>query len=110
MPCPFCGGEVMLRAALWPSEGDRDDIIHAAPTNCPLATFADDTFDGSIVDRWNTRSSGLPSGSYLEWAERLIAAIDEARCNSDSKNAAAIAAARVLFDMIATIGREAKSL
>lgn len=57
LPCPFCGKAMMLRGALWPSEGDRDAIIHAEPTDCPLSHFSDDTFDESIIDRWNRRAS-----------------------------------------------------
>lgn len=29
-PCPFCGGKMQLRQALWPSDGDTDAIIHKA--------------------------------------------------------------------------------
>ena len=55
LPCPFCGGRVQPRWALWPSEGDTDAIIHAEPTDCPLVSFGDDTWDHSIVEKWNTR-------------------------------------------------------
>ena len=47
----------MLRGALWPAEGDRDAVIHAGPTDCPLYDFANDTFDGSIVEVWNRRAA-----------------------------------------------------
>ncbi len=53
IPCPFCGGEVMRRDALWPSEGDRDAVIHAEPSDCPLRVFEDDTWGGSLYGRWN---------------------------------------------------------
>ncbi len=56
LPCPFCGEAMQFRAALWPSEGDRDGIIHAAPTHCPLGQFEDGTFDESIIKKWNTRT------------------------------------------------------
>jgi len=48
---------MMLRGALWPSEGDRDAIIHAAPTECPMGDFSNDTFDESIIEVWNRRAS-----------------------------------------------------
>lgn len=59
-PCPFCGGAMQHRFALWPSEGDRDAIIHAAPTDCPIeGAFSIDTFDNgvSVAEVWNRRSS-----------------------------------------------------
>lgn len=61
LPCPFCQKGMMLRAALWPSEGDRDAIIHAAPTDCPLGDFSNDTFDRSIVEVWNRRAPAHPT-------------------------------------------------
>lgn len=65
LPCPFCGKAMMLRGALWPSEGDRDAVIHAEPTDCPLYDFSNDTFDESIVEVWNRR---LPA-SEAGWRE-----------------------------------------
>lgn len=56
LSCPFCGAAVMPRWALWPSEGDRDAIIHAEPTDCGLIDFSDGTFDESIAEKWNTRA------------------------------------------------------
>lgn len=56
LPCPFCGGRMLFRSALWPSDGDRDGFIHAAPTDCPLTVFEDGTADGSVVARWNRRA------------------------------------------------------
>lgn len=84
-PCPFCWKAMLLRGALWPSEGDRDAIIHAVPTDCPLPQFSNDTFDGSIVEVWNRRAinSAMPpdvarlvdaairSADYI--SERLVA-------------------------------------
>jgi len=68
LPCPFCGKAMMLRGALWPSEGDRDAVIHAEPTDCPLYDFANDTFDGSIVEVWNHRASPTAqTGEAVAW-------------------------------------------
>lgn len=55
-PCPFCGKAMMLRGALWPSEGDTDAVIHAEPTDCPMYDFCDGTADGSIAEKWNRRA------------------------------------------------------
>jgi len=55
--CPFCGKPMMLREALWPSEGDTDAIIHADKTDCPMFGFGDGSADGSIVEKWNICSS-----------------------------------------------------
>ncbi|WP_210267219.1 hypothetical protein [Brucella tritici] len=52
-PCPFCSKTMMLRSALWPSEGDADAIIHADPTDCPMLGFCDGSADGSIIEKWN---------------------------------------------------------
>jgi hypothetical protein len=57
LPCPFCGGAVQRRDALWPSEGDRDGVIHVAVTDCPMRDFSDGTFSGSLYDRWNRRAA-----------------------------------------------------
>jgi len=62
LPCPFCGKDMMLRSALWPSEGDTDSIIHAEPTECPMYDFCDGTADGSIVGRWNSRPDAYAIG------------------------------------------------
>ncbi len=51
--CPFCSKTMMLRSALWPSEGDADAIIHADPTDCPMLGFSDGSADGSIIEKWN---------------------------------------------------------
>lgn len=63
-PCPFCSKTMMLRSALWPSEGDADAIIHADPTDCPMLGFSDGSADGSIIEKWNCSLSNeddLPS-------------------------------------------------
>lgn len=89
-PCPFCKKPMMLRAALWPTEGDRDAIIHADSTDCPMASFADDTFDESIVDRWNAalrqsptdNSPRAPSGwrdMATAWKLRAVLGIDASK-------------------------------
>jgi len=65
-PCPFCGKAMMLRGALWPSEGDTDAVIHAEPTECPMYDFCDGTADGSIVERWNTRPAPAATDTGLE--------------------------------------------
>ncbi len=52
-PCPFCSKTMMLRSALWPSEGDADAIIHADHTDCPMLGFSDGSADGSIIEKWN---------------------------------------------------------
>lgn len=73
-PCPFCGEAMMFRAALWPSEGDRDGIIHAAPTDCPMGEFSNDTADESIISAWNHRdlpSDAEAAGLIAEWREKM---------------------------------------
>ena len=74
LPRPFCGKAMMLRGALWPSEGDRDAIIHAAPTDCPLYDFANETFDRSIVEVWNRRAA-QPAVKALDKAELIESAV-----------------------------------
>lgn len=63
--CPFCGGRVMFRKALWPSDGDTDAIIHAFNTNgarfCGMDVFTTYTADESIIELWNRRSTHRPS-------------------------------------------------
>lgn len=81
LPCPFCGKTVMLRGALWPAEGDRDAVIHAGPTDCPLYDFANDTFDGSIVEVWNRRAALSDQAARI--AELLAA--DEVRVRDISR-------------------------
>jgi hypothetical protein len=56
-PCPFCGGAVQPRDALWPSEGDTDAVIHAEPTDCPMVSFSNYTADKSVYERWNARAA-----------------------------------------------------
>ena len=83
LPCPFCGGEMQHRYALWPTEGDRDAIIHNVPggTSCPIeGAFSIDTFDNgvSVAEAWNRRASPSPAGGVQgvtgEMAERFLRA------------------------------------
>ena len=69
-PCPFCGGEVMRRDALWPSEGDRDAVIHAEPSDCPLQVFQDDTWGGSLYGRWNADLDAFAARVFTREVER----------------------------------------
>lgn len=55
-PCPFCGGAVMFRKALFVSDGCTDAIIHAEPTNCGMTDFTTYTTDESVIAAWNTRT------------------------------------------------------
>jgi hypothetical protein len=59
-PCPFCGGAMQPRHALWPSDGDTDAVIHAEPSECGLAGgFSIGTADNgaSVAAAWNRRST-----------------------------------------------------
>lgn len=68
----------MLRAALWPSEGDRDAIIHTESTDCPLGDFSNDTFDRSIVEAWNHRAPDATARlqGLREASSQLLSEID----------------------------------
>lgn len=67
MPCPWCGGEMQYRAALWPSDGDHDGIMHKASTpECGLVEFSTGTSDGQIIAAWNRRADD----AALQAAER----------------------------------------
>lgn len=70
LPCPFCGKAMMLRGALWPSEGDRDAVIHAEPTDCPLYDFSNDTADESIIEVWNRRAAVSQEPAPVAWRYR----------------------------------------
>jgi hypothetical protein len=60
-PCPFCGRAMRPRWALWPSDGDVDGIMHAAPTDdCWQGEFTINTADKSVVDAWNRRAAPPP--------------------------------------------------
>jgi hypothetical protein len=67
LPCPFCGGAMQPRDALWPSEGDVDGIIHANPTDCPLPEFSLHVADNcvSVTAAWNKRAA-LTTANHRE--------------------------------------------
>jgi hypothetical protein len=67
LPCPFCGGQMMRREALWPSDGDTDGIIHACPTDCPLPEFNVGIADqcASVAAAWNHRATWQREQSAL---------------------------------------------
>lgn len=84
LPCPFCGGEMQLRYALWPSEGDRDAVIHNVPggTSCPIeGAFSIDTFDNgvSVAEAWNRR----PLLDELDASKARIAEVEGAGTKAD---------------------------
>lgn len=56
-PCPFCGGRVQFRKALFVSDGCTDAIIHAEPNNCGMTDFTTYTADQSVITAWNTRAA-----------------------------------------------------
>lgn len=58
-PCPFCGGDVMHRHALWPSDGDTDSVIHAQGSTCGMGCFSIGTADQgvSVAAAWNARAA-----------------------------------------------------
>lgn len=77
LPCPFCGGEVQFRKALWPADGDVDAVIHKDVTlHCGLSHFSNDSVDEQIIAAWNRRApqAGPPmaseDGKLLLWAGR----------------------------------------
>lgn len=81
LPCPFCERPVQLRLALWPSEGDRDAIIHAAPMHagfCGFSDFSIDTVDDgkSVTAAWNRRPSQTAVREALENARNAIVELE----------------------------------
>jgi hypothetical protein len=62
-PCPFCGGGVQPRHALWPSDGDVDAIIHDHPSECGMSCFSVEAVDqgASTAAAWNTRIAARSS-------------------------------------------------
>ena len=56
-PCPFCGGEMMFRKALWPSDGCTDAVIHRDPVECGLTVFDAGSIDESVIAAWNSRAT-----------------------------------------------------
>lgn len=94
LPCPFCGGTMRYRAALWPSEGDHDGIQHAEPTDCLIAEFSDGwSHDGSIIEKWNCRAvlSHAPAPGVVkaltECADLIDDISDPGRVNMDDVSA-----------------------
>lgn len=59
--CPFCGGEMQFRKALWPSDGCTDSITHAEPSECGMLDFSTNTTDESVIAAWNRRSGTAAS-------------------------------------------------
>lgn len=55
-PCPFCGGAMQFRKALWPSDGNTDAIIHAEPTECGMPAFDIGSTDEGVIAAWNRRA------------------------------------------------------
>ena len=55
--CPFCGGAMQFRKALWPSDGCTDAVIHAEPSDCGMHGFDIGTTDESVIGAWNRRAS-----------------------------------------------------
>ncbi|GAA4827181.1 hypothetical protein GCM10023232_26760 [Sphingosinicella ginsenosidimutans] len=71
LPCPFCGGEMIFRKALWPADGCTDAVIHRDPVECGLTVFDTDSADESVIPAWNARAL-TPSPSPGEVVERLL--------------------------------------
>lgn len=88
LSCPFCGGAMQPRHALWPSDGDTDAVIHAEPTECGLAGgFSIGTADNgvSVAAAWNCRAappvvpekhSSLPEAAALDLHPRTADLVD----------------------------------
>jgi hypothetical protein len=83
-PCPWCGGKVQPRWALWISDGCIDSIIHAEPTDCPMQVFEDGSTDKSIVAKWNARSSQAKDDAHAVEIAALKQEITEVRAALDS--------------------------
>jgi len=86
LPCPFCGGEMMFRKALWPSDGDTDSIIHKVPQggpdgNCGSGDFSNGTSDGQIVTAWNSRAPDPRISALIEVVKKVETLLS-ARTNS----------------------------
>ena len=75
LPCPFCQMPVQHRFALHVSDGNTDDIIHAAPAECGLQYFSVGSADQgvTVANAWNTRTPSLAAQDGLvEAAEGLL--------------------------------------
>lgn len=74
-PCPFCGGQMRFRKALWPSDGNVDAIIHAEPSKCGMESFSTYTTDESVIAAWNRRPTPSPeAGEVMRLTQRAEAA------------------------------------
>lgn len=78
--CPFCGGEMMFRAALWPSDGDSDGIIHkdvqGGPDGCcGVMSFSNGTSDRQIIAAWNRRAPSPEVTALVEAARASLEAM-----------------------------------
>ena len=82
-PCPFCNGEMQLRQALWPHDGDTDSIIHkdiqGGPDGCcGMSDFSIGTADEgqTVLQAWNRRTDIALSAlrEAREGAERRASA------------------------------------
>lgn len=60
LACPFCGGEMQFRKALWIEDGCTDAIIHKGASECGMADFCTDTTDESVIVTWNRRAICYP--------------------------------------------------
>lgn len=78
-PCPFCGGNMQHRHALWPSEGDSDGIIHTSPTECPADGFSIGTADKgmSVAAAWNRRPSDPVRADLVEMLKHIVRVVDD---------------------------------
>lgn len=96
LPCPFCGGVMMFRKALWPSDGNTDAIIHAGPSVCGLAAFDVGTADESVIPIWNRRApSPRDQACSAMLGSAAVAAPFE---NEQTPSPAAVAAAIIEWD------------
>jgi hypothetical protein len=81
-PCPFCGGAMQFRKALWSSDGCVDAVIHLGvhPETCGLQFFSTDTTDESVIAAWNTRAtlSSIQLEDVVEALKPLAIAHDAA--------------------------------
>jgi Lar family restriction alleviation protein len=53
LPCPFCGGEALLREIEWPEEGKK--IYDVKCADCDM-TIAEHGTEKRAIDAWNGRT------------------------------------------------------
>jgi len=87
--CPLCGGRMMFRKALWPSDGCTDAVIHAEPTDCGMVVFDTGTTDESVIAAWNTRKSEALADDAVEraaedWMHKRFAPDHPNDCDYDA--------------------------